>query len=424
MPAVVLYFHLHQPLRLKPFSLFDLSTTTADLNEAFAPVNQPILHKVAAKCYRPANQMMLDLIRDFPDFKLSYSISGTLVEQLSAYEPDIIFQLQQLAASGRVEFLDETYYHSLASLFSPKEFFRQVSLHRQMIRELFNQEPKAFRNTELIYNNQLAETVAQMGYQTILAEGVERYLWWRSPNFIYQPPGLPQLKLLLKNYRLSDDIAFRFSNRDWSGFPVTADKYAHWLSALNGSAQVVNLFMDYETLGEHQWDDTGIFEFFRHLPAAVYRHPDNRFLTVSEASEAFPIMDTVEIPENTSWADLERDVTAWLGNPLQQQASAALYALESPVYQAGDQNLIKFWQQLTTSDHFYYMCTKWFADGDVHKYFSPNNSPLDAYTYFMNVLHALRLKLYANQTTSPLEANSYQLITGIPAHDYRYSSAL
>lgn len=427
MPSVVLYFHLHQPLRVASFSLFDVGHQADYYSPKTHPnhLNRDILLKVSQKCYLPANTLMLRLLKRYPQFKLSYSITGTLIEQLLLYQPEVIRQLKAMAQTGQVEFLDETYYHSLSSLFSKKEFFRQVSLHQQIIYELFKQKPTSFRNTELIYNDQIAQQVASMGYKTILAEGVDRYLSWRSPNFVYTPASAPSLKLLLKNYRLSDDIAFRFGNQSWPGWPLTASKFASWISALNGSADLVNLFMDYETIGEHQWKDTGIFDFFKHLPHEILKNSDNRFLTVSEAAQAYPSKDTVSMPETTSWADMERDVTAWLGNPLQQQATASLYKLEADVYATQDQTIIRAWQNLTTSDHFYYMCTKWFEDGDVHKYFSPNSSPYEAYTYFSNILHDLRQKLYAKQGLS-LESLSknYQLLTGIPAHDHRYSQAL
>ena len=278
MPAIVLYFHAHQPYRLQNHSLFEVGQIKDYFSLASGEMsaNQAILHKVAHKCYLPANQLLLDLLHQEPQFKVSFSITGTLIEQLLAYEPQVINQFQAMASTGRVEFLDETYYHSLASLYSQKEFFRQVSLHTQLIQELFKQKPVSFRNTELIYNDALAQQVEAMGYQVVLAEGVDRHLGWRSPNFVYQPPHTHKLRLLLKNYQLSDDIAFRFSNRDWAGWPVTADKYVHWLNALNGNAQIVNLFMDYETIGEHQWADTGIFDFLRHLPSRnILKHPDN-----------------------------------------------------------------------------------------------------------------------------------------------------
>lgn len=422
MPAVVFYFHLHQPYRIKSLSLFDVRNSEPIQSDSWqSPQNSTILRKVAAKCYLPATRMWLELLEKHSKLHLSFSLTGTLIEQLLAYEPEVIHLFRLLSQTGRVEFVDETYYHSLASLFSESEFFYQVSLHRQLFQELFDQTPTAFRNTELIYNNHLAGLVSQMGYQAVLAEGVDRYLGWRSPNFLYHPPSLPNLTLLLKNYSLSDDIAFRFSNRSWSGYPLTASKYADWLTSLNGNADIINLFMDYETIGEHQWADTGIFDFFRALPAEILHRPDNTFMTITQAAKTFPVRDAVDMPDITSWADLERDVTAWLGNPLQRQAAAALYGLYAEVSQSADPRLLQTWRYLTTSDHFYYMCTKWFADGDVHKYFSPNRSPFEAYVNFFNLLHQLRQKLYAKTQVKP---SAYPLITGIPAHDYRHTQAL
>jgi alpha-amylase len=345
--------------------------------------------------------VLLDLLHRYADFKISFSLSGVFLDQLERYLPEVLNSFQALVKTGRVELLNETYYHSLASLYSDQEFTAQVRQHTQKLQQLFGHTPTAFRNTELIYSNDIAQKVAAMGFKTILAEGVERYLGWRSPNFVYQPQDITNMRVLLKNYKLSDDIAFRFSQKSWASWPLTADTFTHWLSAHNGSGQVINLFMDYETFGEHQWSDSGIFDFLRALPGAVYRHPDNSFMTVSQASASFPVMDSLDYPEPTSWADLERDLSAWLGNALQTQASAALYQLKEAVLKCGDPSLIESWRRLTTSDHFYYMCTKWFSDGDVHKYFSPNHTPYEAFVHFNNVLHDLRQRVYAITATKP-----------------------
>lgn len=394
MPAVVLYFHVHQPYRLKPYDLFAIGAdhNYFDQHSHARLDNQAIIQKVAHKCYLPANLVFLDLLKQYPHFKLSYSITGVLLDQLERYAPQVIKSFQALIATGRVELLNETYYHSLAVLKSPAEFKRQVKLHTAILKRLFDYVPTAFRNTELIYSNAIADQVYQLGFKVLLAEGVDRYLGWRSPNFVYHAYKLPKMKVLLKNYRLSDDIAFRFSEKSWSQWPLTADKFAQWVSAYNGNGQVVNLFMDYETFGEHQWADTGIFNFLRSLPGELQKHPDNTFMTVTQAANHFSPVGEIDYPEITSWADVERDLSAWVGNPLQEQALSTVFSMEGSVLNTHDDQLIEDWRRLTTSDHFYYMCTKWFADGDVHKYFSPNNSPYEAYTHYMTVLHDIRLR--------------------------------
>lgn len=408
MAAVVLYFHVHQPYRIKPYSIFqaghdhDYFTSKDEMKLN----NEIILDKVARNCYLPALKILEELMEKYPKFKVSFSISGAILDQFEQFLPEVLEGFQRLAAgrqprrrdakhrvsTGRVEFLAETYHHSLAFVYSKKEFDRQVKLHHQRIEELFGQSPTAFRNTELIYNNELAMEVERLGYEAILAEGIDHILDWRSPNFVYRPVGCKQIKLLLKNYRLSDDIAFRFSDRNWSEWPLTAEKFAHWVSQVNGNGQVVNLFMDFETLGEHQWASTGIFEFLRHLPGEILRHPDNTFMTITEAARTFPTMDEIDMHHLTSWADVERDLSAWLSNPMQYSAIQGLYNLEEMVLESGDEVLIRDWRRLQTSDHFYYMCTKWWADGDVHKYFNPYESPYEAFVNYMNVLHDLRYR--------------------------------
>jgi alpha-amylase len=308
-----------------------------------------------------------------------------------------------LAETGCVEFLAETYYHSLSFLYSRDEFIEQVNKHSETIRSLFGQKPRVFRNTELIYNNDLARLIESTGqFDAIMTEGADHILGFRSPNFVYRPKGCSKLKLLLKNYSLSDDIAFRFSNRDWSEWPLTADKFARWISDVNGNGHVVNLFMDYETFGEHQWEDTGIFDFMRHLPEQILKHPDNDFKTPSDIVESYQPVGTVDVPHLISWADTERDLSAWLGNAMQSNAIHELYRLERNIKKAGDEKIIADWRKLQASDHFYYMCTKYFADGDVHKYFNPYNSPYDSYINFMNVLDNLQSRCSRGTTGTEL----------------------
>jgi len=386
MPSVCFYFQVHQPARLRHYTVFDKNDQYFDDHK-----NGSICRKVANKCYLPANRLLLQTIRRFEGrFKIAYSITGLLLEQLERYSPEVLSTFDALAETGCVEFLAETYYHSLSFLYSRTEFVEQINKHIEAINYFFGQRPKVFRNTELIYNNDLACLIESMGcFDGIITEGADHILGYRSPNFVYQPKGCNHLKLLLKNYSLSDDIAFRFSNRNWPQWPLTADKFAQWISKVNGNGNVVNLFMDYETLGEHQWEDTGIFDFMRHLPEEVLRHPDNNFKTPSEVIESYGSADTVDVPHIISWADTERDLSAWLGNAMQSNAIHELYRIEKKIKNTKDEKIIADWRKLQASDHFYYMCTKYFADGDVHKYFNPYDSPYDSYINFMNVLDHL-----------------------------------
>ncbi len=402
MASVCFYFQVHQPTRLRHYTVFDDNSYYFDDYK-----NAEICRKVANKCYLPANRLILDLIRKYDGrFRVAYSVTGVLLEQLFAYSPEVMSTFDALARTGCVEFLAETYYHSLSFLYSRNEFVAQVKKHIAAMEELFGQTPRIFRNTELIYNNDLAHLIESMGcFDAIISEGADHILGYRSPNFVYSPKGCNHTKLLLKNYRLSDDIAFRFSNRDWSQWPLTADKFGHWVSKVNGNGFVVNLFMDYETLGEHQWKETGIFDFMRHLPEEIFKHPDNNFMTPSEVIKAYPPIGIVDVPHLISWADIERDLSAWLGNAMQSNAIHELYRIEKRIRGCGDEKIIDDWRKLQTSDHFYYMCTKWFSDGDVHKYFNPYDSPYDSYINFMNILCNLQ-KRCANHIQSAPKAHS------------------
>ena len=411
MASVCFYFQVHQPQRLRHYTVFDRDEHYFDDYK-----NASICRKVANKCYLPANRMFLDLIRRYKGrFKIAYSLTGVLLEQLQAYSPEVLSTFDALAQTGCVEFLGETYYHSLSFLNSRNEFMEQVNKHLDTIENLFGQRPRIFRNTELIYNNDLAVLMESTGkFDAILAEGADHILGYRSPNFVYQPKGCQRLKLLLKNYALSDDIAFRFSNRNWTEWPLTAEKFAQWVSSVNGNGQTVNLFMDYETFGEHQWEDTGIFDFMRHLPEEILKHPDNNFKTPSEVVDSYEAVGTIDVPHIVSWADIERDLSAWLGNPMQSNAFYELYKLEKKIKKTGDEKLIADWRKLQISDHFYYMCTKYFSDGDVHKYFNPYDSPYDSYINFMNVLDNLRGRCarYQQQTHQP-QAQQQQLACAV-----------
>lgn len=384
MPSICFYFQVHQPCRLRHYTFFDIGQEPHYEDDEH---NGEILNKVAEKCYLPANAVLLDLIKEYKgDFRIAFSISGVALDQFEQFRPEVLDSFKRLADTGCVEFLNETYHHSLASVFSMPEFREQVELHRHHIYKLFGQKATAFRNTELIYSDAIAREVETMGYKAILAEGADHILGWRSPNSVYRPEGCDTLRLLLKNYRLSDDIAFRFSSRDWAEYPLTAAKFAGWVHQLDNAGDAINLFMDFETFGEHQWEESGIFDFLRLIPRHILADPHFRFQTPTElASESTPA-STLSVPQFMSWADIERDLTAWMGNDLQNDALRSLYALEARVRSRNRKDLFKTWRRLQTSDHFYYMCTKWFADGDVHKYFNPYSSPYDAYINYMNVL--------------------------------------
>jgi alpha-amylase len=389
MASVCFYFQVHQPSRLRRYSVFDTDRHYFDEQK-----NAELCRKIAGTCYLPANKMLLETIRQHEGrFRVAFSLTGVVLEQCQKYAPDVIQTLQELNATGCVEFLSETYYHSLSFLYSREEFRSQVELHRQKIKELFGQEPRVFRNAELIYNNDLAHFVSHMGYDGVITEGADHILGYRSPNYVYRPPHAPRLKLLLKNYRLSDDIAYRFNNRAWEQWPLTAEKFAVWVNQINGNGFLCNLFFDYETFGDHQPADSGIFEFMRHLPAEVLKHSDNNFLTPSQVIDRYDSVGEVDVPHMISWCDKERDLSAWLGNAMQSNALHELYKLEGPLKEKGDQELLTDWRKLTTSDHFYYMCTKYWADGNVHKYYNPYESPYDSYINFMNVLDNIQARL-------------------------------
>ncbi len=386
MPALCFYFQVHQPFRIGHFGHFDIGSEQSYFDEA---KNREILEKVARKCYVPANTTLLNLIRRFDGkVRISYSITGVAIEQMQRYAPHALESFVELSKTGCVEFLAETYYHSLASIYDQQEFKEQVKLHSDLISSLFGQRPQIFRNTELVYSDQIGSLVSEMGFKAVLAEGADDILGWRSPNYVYKHPS-SELKLLLKNYRLSDDIAFRFSNRSWEGWPLTADKFAAWLHQHVFDCNVVNLFMDYETFGEHQWEETGIFHFLEHLPTAILRNPDWQFKTPNEVITSYAPVSELSYHRLTSWADIGRDLSAWQGNRMQKRALETVFKLGEFIRSRSDfadNGILDTWRKFLTSDHFYYMCTKWFADGDVHAYFSPYESPYEAYINFMNAL--------------------------------------
>ena len=388
MKTVCLYFQVHQPWRLKVYRFFNIGKDHNYLDDF---TNRAIMQKVARQCYLPMNALLLKLIKENKGaFKCTFSITGSAVEQFRAYAPEVLDSFRALAETGCVEFLAETYSHSLAALSSKEDFVEQVKLHSKMIKDEFGKKPVAFRNTELIYSDAIGEMVSELGFKTILAEGAKHVMGWKSPNFIYTNSIDNRLRVLLRNYKLSDDIAFRFSNQGWDQYPLTADKFAQWVSDENG--EVINLFMDYETFGEHQKATTGIFDFVKALPKAILKN-ELLFATVSEAAKAYQPVGVLHCPHVMSWADEERDVTAWLGNELQNEAFSKLYALKDKVKALKNADFEYVWNFMQTSDHFYYMATKWLSDGDVHSYFNPYGSSYEAFINYMNVLSDFEIEV-------------------------------
>jgi len=401
--SICLYFQVHQPNRLRQYRFFDIGRDS-HYDDDFA--NRTILRRIADICYLPANQLMLELIKENKGaFRIAFSISGSALDQFEKYAPEVTESFQELARTGCVEFLSETYSHSLASLISPEEFKSQVLLHSRKIETLFGKKPTVFRNTELIYSDEIGAMVAGMKFNGMLTEGARHILGWKSPNYVYTNAINPRLKLLLRNFNLSDDIAFRFSNRGWSNWPLTTDKYVTWISNALLKDDVVNLFMDYETFGEHQHASTGIFQFLRYLPSAVLSQTDFQFCTPSEVCKKHQPIAPLNVPFPISWADEERDTTAWLGNELQNEAFSKLYSAERKVMESNDQILISDYRKLQESDHFYYMCTKFFSDGVVHGYFNPYETPYEAFINYMNVLSDFLIRVdgikFAENTAPP-----------------------
>ncbi|MFO7657622.1 MAG: glycoside hydrolase family 57 protein [Bacteroidales bacterium] len=411
MRTICIYFQVHQPFRFRRYRFFDIGNEHYYYDDY---LNESIMRKVADNCYLPTNNILLQIIKEYGcRFKVAFSITGLALDQFELYAPEVLESFKKLAKTGCVEFLAETYSHSLVSLKDTSEFEKQVKEQMQRIKNYFGQEPAVFRNTELIYSDDIGAMVSEMGFKAMLTEGAKHILGWKSPNYVYYNAINPRLKVLLKNFKLSDDIAFRFSNRGWSEYPLTAEKYVKWLTNLDKKEEVVNLFMDYETFGEHQWMDTGIFEFLKALPGRVFKKSDFTFSTPGEVAEAFQPVAAVNVIHPISWADEERDLTAWIGNELQEDAFYKLYALTERVNRCTDPKILKDWKYLQASDHFYYMSTKFFSDGEVHAYFNPYESPYDAYINYMNILSDFTIRLYTAvpETDKDLQmANLHQTV--------------
>jgi alpha-amylase len=393
MRTICLYFQIHQPFRLKRYRFFNIGNDHYYYDDY---LNESIISRIAERSFLQANKVIGQIIKEFgSQFKVAFSISGVALDQLELYAPEVIESFVKLAKTGSVEFLSETYSHSLVALKNKEEFKKQVDDHREKIKNLFGVEPKVFRNTELIYSDRIGADVAEMGFSAMLTEGAKHVLGWKSPNYLYCNSINPRLKVLLRNFRMSDDIAFRFSNKGWSEYPLTAEKFAEWLKKLDKKEETVNLFLDYETFGEHQWMESGIFEFLKALPKVVYKHTNFSFSTPSEIAEKLLPVSTISVPYPISWADEERDLTAWLGNELQVDAFNRLYSITDKVNRCQDEKLKKDWRYLQSSDHFYFMSTKFFTAGATQAYYNPYETPYDAYINYMNVLSDFILRVNA-----------------------------
>lgn len=392
--SIVLYLHVHQPYRLRHYTVFDTSNKHDYFNNYdpdFNKGNKAIFDKVSQKSYLPTNKILKELL-DKTDFKISLSITGVILDQMKSWSSEVLNSFKDLVATGKVEILAETYHHSLAFFYSKNEFEKQVEMHQKIVQDIFGVKPMVFRNTELTYNNDLGYWADQANYKGIITEGWDPILGWRNPNHVYRPAYTRKIKLLLKNYRLSDDLAFRFGDRAWSEWPLSVEKYCHWMSN-DSDSSIFNLFMDYETFGEHQWQESGIFDFLSHLPDEWLKDSNHKFMTVSEAIDSYDALDTIDVPNTITWADTERDLSAWIGNSMQISAIKAIYELEEAILATNDFGLIEDWRKLQTSDHFYYMSTKYFNDGDIHSYFSPFANPYEAFMNYMNVYHDLKYRI-------------------------------
>ena len=413
MKTICLYFQVHQPFRLRRYRFFEIGNNHYYYDDY---TNESIMRRIAENCYLPTNKLLLDLINKYDGkFKVSFSITGLAYDQFALYAPDVLDSFKALAQTNNVEFLAESYAHSLASLQNKDEFIEQVKKHADQTEKLFGKKPTVFRNTELVYSDEIGEMIAEMDFKAILTEGAKHVLGWKSPNYLYQNAINPKLKVLLKNYKLSDDIAFRFSNQTWDEWPLTTEKFAQWINETDDKEELINLFMDYETFGEHQKKETGIFEFLKALPNTILNNTKFQFETPSFIANNHQPIAAVHIPNPISWADEERDLTAWLGNDLQDEAFNKLYDLRDLVLKAKQTEIQKDWEYLQASDHFYYMCTKFFFDGDVHSYFNPYETPYDAFVNYMNILSDFQLRI--NRILSKDETQIAKLKTKIEKKD-------
>lgn len=381
MKSVCLYFQIHQPLRLKKYRFFNMGKDVMYLDDY---LNRSIMQRAADNCYHPMNEMLLKCIKESNGkFKVSFSISGLAIEQMKLFEPELLDSFKALAATGSVEFMAETQSHTLSSVLSKEEFFAEVKTHAALIEKEFGVKPKSFANTELIYSDAIGEMVAELGYDSMVTEGAKHILGWKSPDFVYVNAINPRLKLLMRNSRLSDDLRYRFSDRTWDQWPLTADKYVEWVE--DGDGEVCNIYLDYETFGEYQNCDSGVFSFFEHFVKGVIANKKLEFDVPSNVTATHHPVAVLHVPYPISWTDEEKDVTAWIGNDLQNEATSKLYSLRDDVIKLNDPDINKVWEFLKTSNHFYYMSTKWFTDNSTSNV-NPYDSPYEAFINYMNVL--------------------------------------
>lgn len=395
---VNLYFQLHQPRRLRKFQFFDIGLNDNYFDDA---LNRDIVCRIARQSYLPANRLLLELIGKYPQLRVTFSVSGILLEQFELYIPEVLHSFRQLAETGAVEFLGETYYHSLSYFISSEEFVEQIMLHRKKLSELLGVNPRFFRNTELIYSDAIGKIVAELGFEGMYIDGIEKILYGRTPNALYRHPE-EDLVLFPRNYRLSDDIAFRYSDTNWSEWPLTGAKFASWLQKLAQHERFVSLGMDYETFGEHKKQDSGIFDFLESLVVALSGYEGISFANPTEIVRVLPAGESLSSIRAISWADQERDLSAWLGNDMQRDSFDSLYKFHEAIMRSRNDKLIQAYRHLQTSDHFYYMATKKGDDGTVHQYFSPYDSPYEAFLNFINVITDLELRLKQRAQRSAL----------------------
>ena len=383
--SICIYFQIHHPERLRKYQFFDIGKKHNYFDNY---ANRSELEDLAENCYLPANALLLDLIKKYEGkFKVAFSISGSAIDQLEMHTPEVIRSFQELAQTGQVEFLAETYSHSLASLSEDTdEFELQVKRHSAAIKELFGKKPVTFRNTSLIYSDKIGKRVADLGFKTMLTDGAKHVLGWKSPNFVYKNALDENLNLLLKNSKLSDDIAIRFSDRNWSKYPLTSEKYADWVSHSLQDTEVLNLFMNYEVIGHYNRAESGIFDFLRYFIQQIAENPNYQFLLPKEVTKKHTAKDILPVPYPISWTDEERDITSWLGNELQKEAFTELFKIQPLVKKKKNAELNEDYSRLQASEHFYFMRTKLFSGADYHKYILPYESPYEAFINYMNVL--------------------------------------
>jgi len=400
MKSVCLFFQVHQPFRYRKYRFFDIGNDHYYYDDYS---NETIMRKVAHKSYLPTNKLLLKLADELEGkFKVAFSITGLALDQFELYAPEVIKSFQKLAKTGCVEFLSETYSHSLAALYDKDIFEKQVNLHDQRIFQLFGHKPRVFRNTEMIYSDEIGDQIAQMGYHAILTEGAKHVLGWKSPNYLYVNAINPRLKVLMRNFKLSDDISFRFSNTNWNEYPLTADKFVSWLEQTDNKEEVINIFLNYEAFGEKQGKETGIFEFLENLPKKIIQSNKLKFSTPSEVVEELQPISAVSVPNPISWADEERDLTAWIGNRMQKEAFEKLYELRHRMEKCNNPDLIKDWSYLQASDHFYNMSTK-YPEGNYFNSANPFDSPYEAFINYMNVLSDFKIRLNTYVPESEIE---------------------